>query len=170
VIRGPTDLEMRLLRPEEWSELRALRLRALADAPEAFIAVGSDVARWSEQRWRSTFDTGSWAVARRRGRAVGMARSSREHQTPTTRHVESVWVEPRYRRCGVGKSLIEWLIRQELRDGAKEILIWVIGPNHAARRLYEGIGFSSTGELQVLGDGDRVEERLRLTEGPINLY
>jgi GNAT superfamily N-acetyltransferase len=158
---GLSDFGIQPLIPADWPELRRVRLRALADAPHAFISARGDEAQWRERDWRQTFETGLWAVARSNGLAVAVARMSREPSELPRRHVEAVWTEPSYRRRGVAQSLILWLIEHETRLGATDIHIWVIEPNPGARRLYEAIGFRPTGERQPLGE--RVEARLRFT-------
>ena len=98
------------------------------------------------------FDSSLWVVARSRGRIVGMVRSSRIGAESWQRHVESVWVEPQFRRRGITRWLMEDLIRWERRSGVRELLIWVFGGNDRARRVYERLGFTPTGESQFLSD------------------
>ena len=162
-----SPVEIDLLRPEDWAELREIRMRALLDAPDAFIVPPSGVATWSQHEWLSTFESGVWAVARAAGRMVGLARSSRETQAPRERHIEAVWVEPGHRRTGVASRLVRALVDLELRSGAAEILLWIVAGNEAARVFYERLGFRPTGERQPIpGDESRLEERLRFVAPP----
>jgi ribosomal protein S18 acetylase RimI-like enzyme len=161
----PVDID--LLRPEEWADLRDIRMRSLLDAPDAFIVKPSRVAAWSEHDWLSTFESGIWAVARAAEQWVGLARSSRDERAPRERHIEAVWVDPGHRRAGVASRLVRALVDLELRSGAAEILLWIVAGNEAARSFYERIGFRPTGERQPIpGDEGRVEERLRLVAPP----
>ena len=52
---------------------------------------------------------------------------------------------PEYRRAGIGASLIKDLIRQANESG-KPIRLQVERPNEQAKRLYERLGFTTTGE------------------------
>lgn len=151
-----------LLDPEDWRVLRLTRLRALCEAPQAFLSTSAREGGWTEAEWRKTFDSGVWAVARRYGRVIGLARSSWESHHPAVRHIESVWVEPRARRRGIASSLVQWLIERELATGVADIRLWIVAGNDVARSFYEQLGFRSTGECQPIpGDGSRLEERLR---------
>ena len=44
---------IRQVAAEEWERLRDVRLRALADAPEAFLETVEDASTFSEGHWRS---------------------------------------------------------------------------------------------------------------------
>jgi predicted GNAT superfamily acetyltransferase len=46
---------VRRTRPEEWPELRELRLRALADSPEAFETTHAQADAWTDEQWRDRF-------------------------------------------------------------------------------------------------------------------
>jgi ribosomal protein S18 acetylase RimI-like enzyme len=155
---------VRGLAPDEWMTLREVRLRALDDAPHAFLTGAAPESGWVEGRWRSTFETGAWAVAQVRDELVGLGRAAREPQAPRRRHLESVWVDPAHRRRGVASCLVTWLIEAELATGANDLRLWIFEGNEVARRFYESLGFRATGERQeVLGRSRRIEERLRLS-------
>ena len=53
-----------------------------------------------------------------------VARSSQDPESPERRYIEAVWVEPEFRRLGVGRRLVRWLIDHERKSGIKEILLW----------------------------------------------
>ncbi|MCI0329702.1 MAG: ribosomal protein S18-alanine N-acetyltransferase [candidate division Zixibacteria bacterium] len=53
----------------------------------------------------------------------------------------SVAVREEFRRRGVAQKLIEEMIRQGRRQGAREVWLDVRESNNAARRLYEKLGF-----------------------------
>jgi ribosomal protein S18 acetylase RimI-like enzyme len=156
------SIDVRPLSAMEWPQLRMARLRALQESPEAFISEYERESGWSKREWLAMFESALWVVARNRGRIVGLARSSREAAQPWQRHVESVWVEPHFRRRGITRRLIEGLIEGEHGAGVSELVIWVIEGNDRARRAYERFGFKPTGERQPLPGGGRGEERLLL--------
>jgi L-amino acid N-acyltransferase YncA len=160
---GRRVVEVALLTRAEWPQLRTARLRALHDSPDAFLSEYERERGWSQREWLRMFESAVWVVARSRGRIVGLARSSRHAARPWQRHVESVWVEPRFRRRGITRRLIEGLIQQERGESITELAVWVIHGNDGARRVYERLGFRPTGERQRVPEGaDRFEERLLL--------
>jgi GNAT superfamily N-acetyltransferase len=52
-----------------------------------------------------------------------------------------MWVEPRARRYGVGRLLIETLEEWARGWGAIETILWVYGGNSAAITFYRDLGF-----------------------------
>ncbi len=160
----PADLRLEEVCAEQWEELAAVRLKALADAPGAFLAVIDQEQSWKESEWRRAIENARWVAARSAGVIIGVARSS-AGDVPTQRHIEAVWVEPSWRRNRVASRLVHWLIEKERETNiVQEMLIWVIDSNKAARQLYEELGFTPTGESPqpIKGRGAQVEERLRL--------
>jgi ribosomal protein S18 acetylase RimI-like enzyme len=157
-----STLELELLTPLDWDVLRAARLYALLDSPDAFTSSYADESRWDEADWRRTFAAATWIVARETETVVGLARSVGEPQLASARHVESIWVAPTHRRHGVLRHLLHALAGIERRMGVTDLLLWVQEDNQNAQRAYEALGFRSTGELQYLPAVGRFERLLRL--------
>jgi ribosomal protein S18 acetylase RimI-like enzyme len=152
--------DIRLLTPQHWPAVRAGRLAALDDAPDAFLASSPHELTWDDERWRGSFLAGPWAVAQAGDKIVGIARL---RHVGSASYVESVWTHSSYRRCGVASQLIRLLLSTPRRCGG-EVFVWVIQPNPAAIRLYQSLGFESTGERQPIYATGAIEERLRLRD------
>ena len=144
----------------DWKDLRSVRLRALADAPKAFVSEHSREADWLEEDWRSVIQQARWVVARTAHDVIGVARSSQDPESPERRYIEAVWVAPEFRQLGVGRRLVRWLIDRERKSGIKEILLWVIDSNVYARSFYFRMGFRSTGRVQPVSSGEKRTEEL----------
>ena len=88
-----TGYLVRRLRPDEWRELRALRLRALADAPEAFGATLAEAEADPDAAWqlRAGSDDRVVVVAERRrpagGHGVGWTGAGRRDRGRPLLHV-----------------------------------------------------------------------------------
>lgn len=163
---GRLQVRFELVAPADWRELRSVRLRALADAPKAFTSEHSQEADWLEQDWRSAIQQGQWVVARSAQGAIGVARSSQDPESPERRYIEAVWIAPEFRRLGIGRRLMRWLIERERKSGVREILLWVMDSNASARGFYFRTGFRSTGRIQpVPGQENRTEELLSFVVG-----
>jgi ribosomal protein S18 acetylase RimI-like enzyme len=132
------------LRPATLETVRPLRLRALGEDPDAF---GSTLER---ERDRPDADWHSWVddslIAFDGDTPVGMANLKRDKPA----EIFGVWVAPEARGKGVGELLVCALID---RAGDREIRICVADSAHAARRLYERLGFVATGETGTLRPG-----------------
>jgi ribosomal protein S18 acetylase RimI-like enzyme len=104
--------------------------------------------------------------ARRDGADVGLAGVFAEPDPPGRMHLISMWVDPRHRRQGVARALVDLVIGWAAERQASEVVLWVADHNDAARRLYERLGFRPTGESQPLPSNPaRSESRMRLPLG-----
>lgn len=175
----PTTLVERA-RPDDWRDLRDVRLRALAGAPSAF---GSTLARevaFPDDVWRERAAQGRTLLARTvpdggppgdRGQSddgappgpvVGVAVVVPSPDDPTVAELVSVWVEPGARGSGVAATLLEHADALAAELGARTLSLWVTATNAPALRLYERAGFATTGETQPLPSDPRLVE-LRMT-------
>ena len=77
-------------------------------------------------------------VAYDRGELIGMALLSRREERGW---VSGVGVLPAWRRCGIGRLLMETLLRGAREAGVRQVTLEVIAQNHAARMLYAELGF-----------------------------
>jgi ribosomal protein S18 acetylase RimI-like enzyme len=156
------SLRLELLVPNEWEVLRAARLEALLDSPQAFMSSYEEESRWDESEWRRLFDAASWMVAREAEKVIGLAKFVIEPERPTARHVESAWVAPLHRQRGVFGGLLRRLAQIEGRMGVTDLLLWVLEDNQVAQLAYEALGFKPTGECQFLPALGRSERHLTL--------
>jgi GNAT superfamily N-acetyltransferase len=151
-------VEIRRIRADEGLWLKALRLRALAEAPLAF---GSNLAReeaFPESTWnerasgaasgseRATFiaiDAGQW---------VGMATGVANHPDGPDHSpmLISMFVDSSQRGRGVGAALVERVTEWARGIGAKSLHLWATSTNRSAIALYERCGFTPTGQSRPL--------------------
>jgi pimeloyl-ACP methyl ester carboxylesterase/ribosomal protein S18 acetylase RimI-like enzyme len=156
-------METRQVGAADWEALRELRLRALADAPEAFASTLEAEAAFPAEIWRRRAEGGPASasfLAREGGADVGLASIFAEPDAPGRMHLVSMWVDPRHRRRGVGRALADQALRWAAEGQAREVVLWVVDQNAAARALYERIGFRSTGERQPLPSNPALTESL----------
>jgi len=150
----------------DWEALRQLRLRALADAPDAFASTLEEEVAFPAEVWRRRAEGGPESanfIAREGGVDVGLAAVFAEPEVPGRMHLVSMWVDPRYRRRGVARALVDQAVRWAAERRAREVILWVADQNTAAHRLYERLGFRPTGERQPLPSNPaRTESLLRL--------
>jgi ribosomal protein S18 acetylase RimI-like enzyme len=99
------------------------------------------------------------------GSVAGYAKLGQQIPLPSHEHVleiDGLAVDPAHHRSGVGRRLVEAATEEARRRGARKLSLRVLGPNTAARRLYEGCGFSVEGILhaEFLLDGQYVDDVL----------
>jgi len=146
-------MQIRRIRPDEWRELRDLRLRALRDTPDAFGSTYEREAAEPEQAWRDWAADGAeggsqfWAFAldETSGRVGGMALGSRHWQVEDAIGVFSMWVDPALRGRGLGRRLVEAVVGWARTTERPRVVLSVNETNATAIRLYERCGFTPTG-------------------------
>jgi GNAT superfamily N-acetyltransferase len=172
------DFEIRRLVPDDWAQLRAARLAALTDAPQAFGSTLERELGYDEQRWRRWIDGaavfGAWHRGRLAGLAAGFADAPAQEDSAGDRtavsmsstgrgwHLVSMWVRPDLRGQGAADGLVEAVCRLAGDDGAARVLLWVTDVNGRARAFYERLGFASTGRRQLVRpqEPEHFEEQL----------
>src|SRR5580765_2594442 len=100
-----------------WTEFRALRLRALAEAPQAFGQTYAVACTFPETFWRGRLRDAaegvSWLIcARMKSRLVGMvgAYQTDEDRRHGRASVVGTYVEPEVRRQGIAQRLLAALL------------------------------------------------------------
>lgn len=78
-----------------------------------------------------------------------------------TAAMTAMWVDPRYRRRGVGDLLVRTVVEWARSAGYAAMLLWVADGNDAAERLYQRNGFSRTGAVQEIRPGSLEYEMSR---------
>jgi ribosomal protein S18 acetylase RimI-like enzyme len=70
----------------------------------------------------------------------------------------SMWVRPAARGLGAGKALVEAAAAWAKANDFGTLFLWVTESNTSARRLYEGCGFTPTGQRQPLPSDPAIPE------------
>lgn len=154
-------IEVRTARPGEWRHVRDLRLRALADSPDAFGSTFERERAHAKREWLRWISGWERAVNRLLvaidGQTwIGMAVGSRTDDDERA-HLYAMWVDPGSRRTGVGRRLVEAVLAWAETEGATEIELCATAINRAAVVFYERLGFADTGERHALRDGSPLE-------------
>lgn len=138
------------LRRGDGPRLRAIRLRALADAPEAFGSTLGDAERRSADDWEAQVEALPTFVWRERDVDLGMVRGAPHDDEPDRGYLISMWVAPEARGRGIGAALIGAVVAWARGRGLGRLVLDVGVHNASARRLYERAGFVPTGATGAL--------------------
>ena len=134
----PAELQIRMLTEQEWPTLRAIRLIALQDSPESFLANHYQEYKYDHERWLAEFRRGIWMVASQQGEIVALLGATGYNDIPATdRYLEYLWVTPTSRKSGVASDLIRAMLGRLRANGAAAVWLWILDGNTPARELYE---------------------------------
>ena len=158
------DVRIRLATRGEWEHVRDLRLRSLADAPEAFgstldVERGHGQAAWVGwiEGWEGARN--ALFVAERDAEWIGMAVGSRTGDEPDA-HLYGMWVDPAWRARGIGARLVDQVLGWARSWGAGSVILAVTETNAGAVAFYERLGFVDAGDRHRLREGSDLTARL----------
>ena len=137
-----------------------MRLDALREAPYAFGSSYERELNAPEQRWRQGLKDRTRFVAEVDGVVTGTV-SGGPADSGGACAMTAMWVDPRYRRQGVGDLLVKTVVEWARGARYREMLLWVADGNDAAERLYERNGFASTEATQEIRPGAMEHEMAR---------
>src|SRR5215831_19187960 len=121
--------------------LRALRLEALAEAPEAFGSTYDRELARTTADWQRGLAPGVTLILEDSGRARGLVAGMLDPNDKTIAHLMAMWIHPALRGSGAADSLVAGHVAWARSVGARSVRIDVFATNARARRLYERHGF-----------------------------
>lgn len=139
------DFTIIRLAPQEGLRLRAIRLRALAEAPDAFASTHGQAAALPPGSWAAQLREMPTFVAVADGEDVGLVRGARDDSRAGAAWLISMWVAPEVRGRGVGEALIDAVVEWARASGARRLLLDVGDHNRPAIALYARKGFEPNG-------------------------
>ncbi len=152
-------LEINPLLPHQWPVLKSVRLRALADAPEAFSTTLAQAAAYTDQEWQERagrFAADPPATARIAcwdDKPCGMIccylSGPDSADDPPRAGMTSFWVAPEQRRSGVGRALVAAIMEWTRAQGRDALYADVTQINAGAIAFYRRLGFLPTGRIET---------------------
>jgi GNAT superfamily N-acetyltransferase len=138
--------------PELALVFKNTRLRALQDSPTAFSSTYVRESQLSDEEWfqrsvRWASDGSTGYIAFDGDTACGLVCSFVEDGLSRA-CIISMWVDPSYRRGGVGSKLIDAVSIWAKSRGLRELKLMVTAVNPGAIKFYERIGFRMSGVSQ----------------------
>lgn len=137
--------------------LRALRLQALSDAPEAFGSTyDRELARTTEdwQRWLAPAAT---FILEANGEPRGLVAGVPDPRDSSVVDLRAMWVHPDLRSTGAADALVSSVKTWAGEVGAERVRLQVVASNVRARRCYERAGFRAMDRGTAIGQTGTVE-------------
>ncbi|WP_460824578.1 GNAT family N-acetyltransferase [Massilia solisilvae] len=153
------QLIIRTLEPHDWPAWRAIRLRSLADSPDAFGSTLAEEQARPAETWAARLSAAAASgndrplVAEAGGVPVGLLWAKRDAADAAVVNLFQVWVAPESRGCGVGTSLLREAIRWARSTDARAVQLGVAQGDTPAMRLYARAGFRPVGAPEPLRPG-----------------
>ncbi len=142
------DIEVVAAAPDDWQRVRAVRLAALADTPDAFAATLADEEADPEEAWRGRLartDAVTLLAVDGQDEVVGITVVAPAYRDPMSGAVYAVWVAPAARGSGAADLLLTAAVAHARRLGYPRLVLDVGDHNTTADRLYARHGFQPTG-------------------------
>ncbi len=157
-----TDISVRELGEDDWGVYRAVRLTALQDAPDAFVASYEEESRYPQDRWQDRMRRSQRLLAERGGQAAGVASVGAASDGSENRaELFGLWVSPQARGTGVATALVTAGARVARVSGKSHLMYWVGSDNGRAVAFASGFGFRPAGlrrPMRVVSEEDGPEE------------
>lgn len=149
----PLDIEM----------FKAVRLRALQDAPFAFGSTYEREAAFSEEDWRARVqrwngETGAGFLAIETNVPCGIAGALLDQSDCSRAELVSMWAAPAHRRQGVGRLLVAAVITWARSREVRAVRLMVTNTNETAIRFYGQLGFALTGRTEPYPNDPALKE------------
>lgn len=136
---------IRALDAHDWQAIREVRLRSLADAPDAFTSTSDRESAYDEATWRELAVSGRWFVADD-NELVGVAVAVNGRSgDPVTRELVGMWVAPSHRHRGIAGKLLDQVKSWAASEGATALTLGVRVGNEQAVAAYLSMGMRPTG-------------------------
>ena len=153
--------ELRRVHQDDWELWRDVRLRSLADAPDAFGSTYEREAAFTEDEWRDRLKHGPRVLVLVEGEPVALG-GGVPHEGEL--FVFGMWTDEAHRRRGHADAVLDVVVAWA-RERDLPVVLHVNTANPAARAAYERYGFVATGHLEELRPGsDQRIELMRLPE------
>jgi GNAT superfamily N-acetyltransferase len=166
VSQTEADAVIRWIRPDEVEVYREFRLRALADAPDAFgdsyaLAIDRPPEFWTDRVAQTSAGIDSvLVVAVDAVTAAWLGMTGCYFEDPGDDHalVVSVWVAPEARRRRLARRILDAIFGWARSRDVRTLRLWVTETNARARALYAGAGFTLSGTVRPLPSNPALQE------------
>jgi GNAT superfamily N-acetyltransferase len=163
-----SEIRVRVLDEDEWPTYRDVRLRALRESPEAFVASAEEEASFDDEVWRQRMDRSRRLLAEDGDDVVGVVSVGTGHRTniPGAGELFGLWVDPPRRGTGVARRLMEEAAAVGRDVGLRQLVYWVGTDNGRAVAFASSFGFRPTDDrrpMRIHGvddDGAESEEMM----------
>ena len=155
-----TEREVRRVHADDWELWRDVRLRSLADAPDAFGSTYEREVAFAEADWRDRLKQGPRVLVFVDDEPVALGGG---FPFDGKLVVFGMWTAEAHRRQGHANAVLDVVVAWA-RERDLPVELHVNTSNPGARTAYERYGFVATGHLEELRPGS--DQRIELMRFP----
>ena len=156
-------MSVRRAGPGDERVVRAVRLQALADAPDAFDSTLAFETALTLEDWSRRISSGATFLLEHPDGPKGIVAGVPHDDEPGAVLLISMWVNPAMRGTGAAEALVAAVLAWAMHEGPREIVLHVGKENGRARGFYRKVGFRDTGH-EFVSERTGIEEvEMRLT-------
>ena len=147
-----SEFEIYRMTPPDWERVKRVRLRALADSPDAFGSTFDLESEFGDDRWQARLanpDSVTFLLSHRELGDVGISTGA-PYTDRTGAGLFSMWVAPEVRGRRLGEKLIASVIDWAMDEGYELLRLEVGDRNQSAIRLYRRMRFKPSGRTGTL--------------------
>jgi ribosomal protein S18 acetylase RimI-like enzyme len=162
------DIRIRRFASSEWPAYRALRLRSLLDAPDAFGSSFAAEEAWAHELWMARLTAASVSgrdcplvaeSAGADGAMLGLLWAKCEAGDAGIVNLFQMWVASEARGRGVASALVDEAVAWARSIQARLVQLGVVCNNQAAIQLYLRKGFHNVGTPEPIRPGSALLEQ-----------
>lgn len=161
-----SEITVRALTEDEWETYRTLRLEALQESPDAFVAGHDSEASEPEEFWRARMARSARLVAETGDELVGVVSigDATESESENGGQLFGLWVRPDWRGRSVAANLVRQGARIAESQGFARLFYWVGSDNGRAVAFASSFGFRPTDERRPMRTtgGETTEDEIAL--------
>jgi ribosomal protein S18 acetylase RimI-like enzyme len=162
-----SSIRIRRFTSREWPAYRALRLRSLADAPNAFGSSLKAEEAWAHELWMARLtaaevsgrDCPLVAETEADGAMLGLVWAKCDAEDAGIVNLFQMWVAPEMRGRGAASALLDEAVAWARSIGARLVRLGVVVDNQAALQLYIRKGFRKVAEPEPIRPGSALLEQ-----------
>lgn len=169
------DITIRTMTAEDWTHYRDVRLRALADAPDAFGSTLEDERGLPDEHWQKRLAAASVSgrdlplMAWWGGVPVGLAYAKADASAAGVINLFQMWVDPAHRGRGIALAMLDSVMLWAKSIQATALQLGVASGQGAAMRIYLKAGFTPSGLAEPLRPGSQLlSQPMRLEIDPFS--
>ena len=162
-------IDVRAIRVDDWPQVRAIRLEALADTPSAYATTYEEATAFSDSLWIERAKASVAGVEQLTvlgfdgDKAVSLAIGLlRERHDALVTVVVSVYVTPSVRGTGTADRMFPLIHAWGEAHGTTEASLWVEETNARAIGFYQRLGYTMTlDRARIPNDSGLFERRMK---------